>query len=242
MFSTIAVVTITVSASIWDSDSSWPSGDLSDSELPLSQSAFSSNLALSPLDQTASFFGPAQSDGDPDAFLENMSDSLFSNTDNSFSTLSETGLNELYFDSTIDPPTSDFWDAAGCSMSMPLPATGKSRIRRTEKSESCKNPISGADTPPLGGGKEETDSNRIDFDELMKDSETRRLFLNAESNEDHNPYCYLLTGGLLPWGVCDSGYRDDVTDSADDLVFPGYGRFVLHKLTRCTPGTYSTHK
>ena len=239
VFSTIAVVPITVSASMWDSDPSWPSGDLSDSELPLSPTVFSSNLALLPSDQTASLFGPAQLDGDSDAFLENMSDSLFSNTDNSLSTSSETGLNELNFVSTNDPPTFDFWDAAGCSMSMPLSATGKSRVRRSENSESCKNPTSGADIPPLGGEKEETDLNRIEFNEMMKDPETRRLLFNAESNGDHNPYCYLLTGGLLPWGVCDSGNRDDVTDSLDDIVFPGFGRFVLYKLTHCTAGTYS---
>lgn len=225
VFNTLFTIPVSVSASIWDSDPFRSFEDLSDPEL-----AFSSDKVVLTPDQTASLFDSALSDGDSDAFLENTPDPLFSNTDKS-------GLTALNFEPTNDPSASDFFNVVDCSTSTPFPTIGKSRIRRTETPESCKNPASGADIPPLGGGKEEANPTGIDFDKLMEDSEVRRRLMQAESNSDQNPYCYLLTGGLLPWGVCDSGNRDDLVGTGENMIFPGYGRFVLHKLTRCTAGT-----
>ena len=225
MFNTLCTILVSVSASIWDSDLDLSFEDLSDPEL-----AFSFDQAVSTPDQAASLFGSALSDEDSGAFLETTPDPLFPDTGSS-------GLTAFNLDSTNnDPLTFDDFNVVDCSTSAPFPAIGKSRIKRTETPESCKNPTSGADLPPLDSGKKKTDPIRTKFDRLMEDPETRQLLMQAEFNSDQNPYCFLLTGGLLPWGVCDSGYRDDVTDYKDNLIFPGYGRFVLHKLTHCTAG------
>lgn len=66
LFSTISVVPIIVSASLWDSDSESSSNP---AEL--------SNLALLPLDQTMSLFEPAQSGENSDLFsFSDMSQSI----------------------------------------------------------------------------------------------------------------------------------------------------------------------
>lgn len=225
VFNTLFTTLVSVSASIWDSDQFRSFKDISDPDL-----AFSSDQVVSTPDQAASLFDPILSDEDSDAFLDNTPNPLLSNTDKSGSTA-------FNLDSTNnDLLTSEFLNVVDCPTSMPFPAIGKSRIKRAENPESCKNPTSGADLPPLEGGKEETNPIRTEFDKLMEDSDTRQLLMQAESRADQNPYCYLLTGGLLPWGVCDSGYRDDVTGYTDNINFPGFGRFVLHKLTHCTAG------
>lgn len=239
LFGSIPAVPIIVSASIWDSDPTWPSADLFDPGSQFDQGAFSSSLALSSSDQISSLFEPAQSGGDSNAFFENTSTWLSSNTDTSFLTSSETGLNGPDLISADAEPISDIFDnIADCSLSNPLSPMSKSRIRRKNNPESCKNPASNVNIPPFGD-EGRTDLDKADgLNELLKDPETRRLLMNAEYNGDHNPYCYLLTGGILPWGVCSSDQREDATALDDVLVFPTFGRFLLHTLTHCTLGTY----
>lgn len=239
LFGTIPVVPIIISASIWDSDLIWPSEDLFDPGSQSDQGAFSSNLALLPSDQVTSFLDPTQASGDSNAFFEDTPPSLFSNADYSFPTSSETGLNGPDLISADVEPISDIVDnIADCSLSNPLSPMSRSRIRRKNDPESCQNPASDVNIP-LFNNQGRTDLDKLDeFDELLKDPETRQLLKNAEFNGDHNPYCYLLTGGILPWGVCSSDQRDDTTVLNDVMVFPMFGRFALHTLTHCTLGMY----
>lgn len=246
VLSTMPIKSAIASTSIWDSDSIWPSEDLSDSDLPLNEAPFSSYPALSTSDQSASIFEPTQLGGESDTSDENTFDSLFSNTDNSIHTSSASGIGYNGFDliSSDGPPISDVsLDFPDCSTSMPFPATAKSRVRRLKTPESCENPTSGADVPPLGPGAGSLDEEKLDpekldqLGQLLQDPETSELLNRATSNPDNNPYCYLLTNGLLPWGVCSSEERDETIPGNDAVVWPGFGRFRLHRLTQCTLGT-----
>lgn len=146
VLSTISVIPIT---SISDFDSTWPSEDLSGLDL------FSSNLALSPSDQSTSLFEPAQSFEISDAFLDTSS-SPFSTTDNDILTSEKIGLDGLDLISADSEPMSDiFADIADCSTSNPFSPVGKFR---RENSGSCTNPLSGAANP----WPEEKKTQRID--------------------------------------------------------------------------------
>lgn len=87
----------------------------------------------------------------------------------------------------------------------------KARIKRLDfASGSCVNPASdgGADDLDLTN----VDPGAIDLLELFRTERTQD-FLQAKQNKEHNPFCYLLTAGILPWGVCYGGYRglDDIS-------------------------------
>ena len=207
VFGTISIVSIIVSASVSDSDLTWPSGDL-----------FGSGLES---DQTTSTFELAQSDGNTDAFLENTSPSLFSITDNNIFSLTD-----------AEPIYENFYEIADCSTFSPL---GKSRIRRRNDPTSCKNSASGTGVAPLGiggGSMDDLDSIR---DQLQP--ETLQALEQATADKKHNTFCFLVTGGELPFGVCSSPNPRNTSPNGNFLDSPVLGRFVMYALVQPTPGT-----
>lgn len=254
VFSTISILLVIVSASS-DSDPLWPSADLFNSELHTNQAAaagLSSNQDLLPLDQTASLFPttPLSEDSNLFSLADGSSGSLFSaNTDdNNIATSSGeigssfNGLNLISANNDALISDNSLFDLADCSTSStpPFPEIGKiSRLKRRQTtSDSCKIPTRGAADIPSSSSGQTLDPAKVEeFNELMKDPETRQLLDNAKADPNHNPYCHLLTAGLLPWGVCSSGNPDDEVLASDQLVFPGYvNPLLLFQLTHCTLG------
>lgn len=251
VFSTIGIIVpIVVSASISDSDPTWLSGDLFAPDLQLNQEALSSNPVLSPSDQTMSMFEPVQSNSDSDAFFENTPFSLFSTVDNNILSSSNTELDGLDLTSTDAGPISNiFGDIADCSMSDPLSPMRKSRTRRQDNSGSCNIPTSGAGIPSfrlnsdadfplfrINSGAEGIDSNTPERYPI--DDRADRLLKGATANPDNNLYCYWITLGTLPFGVCASSVRAHTTPSGLSLSVPGLAPFPLYTLTHSRLGSY----
>lgn len=122
----------------------------------------------------------------------------------------------------------------------------KSRLRRTtpNKSGRCPNPTAGgaaADIPSSSageGGDGAFDPAKVDEVIQKIDPETRQRLDSVQINPDHNPYCFLLTAGILPWGVCSSGNDLDEILLADRMVFPSYSTnpTLLYQLNHATLG------
>ena len=218
------------SASIWDSDL-----DLSSNQVA------SSNLALSPLDPSASLFEPAQSDGNLDIFSIDSSDPLFENVEKNTFIPGEIGFEGLDLTSADGALTLDSsFDVADCSTSILFPAIGKSRIKRAAaNSEKCKNPTSGAiNNPPLGGdeqGPTGPDVTDEEVDEFFQNPAIRRLWFKAEDTENQNPSCHMISLGALPYGVCSSGSVADQSSVVENVVeIVGAGSFRGLTLAHCT--------
>lgn len=221
VFSTIPFVPTIVSASTGDADLGWFSADPSGSEWQLDQGAVSSNLVFSPSDQTTSMFEPAKTDGDTDAFFENTNPSLFAFTDNN-----------ILSSANAEPISDIFDDIADCSMSSPV---GKSRIRRRGNAQSCPDPTRGTGVAPLQNSQGPLDLS--DIKDKLK-PETLKAMETAGENEDHNSLCFLITYGVLPFGVCSSPMPG--TTNLDGSFWQSHilGRFAYHTLLYGTLGSY----
>lgn len=190
--------------------------------LPLDQSAllFNDQTAVSLPDVAAADvplnFDIASSIG------ENPSQSLFQKPYDS-------GNDDLFSSESIAPLTPGFEVANGdCSAQSQsewtLRTIGKSRVRRSG-TLGCPDPA----LPP-----------RDKVIETLQNSEALRLFSGRRSSEDENTACWLVTQGILPWGVCSSGKRKDVTPINMDLMQGGeaWRDFVVVRLQSVTIGMF----
>lgn len=156
------------------------------------------------LDQSASLFNSA----------ELPEDSPYS-TDVSPSPLGQTPA--LADDDVLN----NSFQPADCSASEYLPTIGK-KVRRLDDPGLCKTPAT-----PLGT----TSGSANDADGVP---DALKLFILGGSGEiQQNPFCYMKTSGVLPWGVCSSGNSQDDTYSIRNM-FNGH---VLWTLNYCTVGT-----
>ena len=235
VFHTIFTFSLLFCASTGNSDSVWPSND---------GSLFSETAS----DQTSPLFDSLHS---PEEFDSSSSDvdttgSLFESAESSTSIPSEIDYNKISLFSGDDALIlDDAFDLADCSTSEDLPAIEKSRLRRRDGSGSCTNPDmkppTAADFPP-GGANEGSDPEKLaELWQLLQDPEYLNMLTAAQSNPRHNTFCYILTGGLLAWGVCSSGRSEDAIQSAYHVVFPQWAQFLQYSLTHCTPGMVLSH-
>ena len=128
---------------------------------------------------------------------------------------------------TGSPFSDDAWDRtfelAGCSSSENLSAMDKSRVRRLNKSEKCKNSAVELHSSNEDVFKERVDLLGGDLDILKKLTETIR-------NKAANTRCVFYTLSILPWGVCSSGWPPDEIATGESVSIPTRGVFSLYRL------------
>lgn len=253
MFSTIFVLLTTlpiiIQSALFEgeqagiSDPIWPlplendlssGGDSSASDLA---ALFTSSASLAQSVSSSLLYDPAQGDNE---------DSLFENTMEN-SSESEIGLDGLDF------LASAISDDDCSATSMLFPAVGKSRRRDEQittnnnfaENQKCQNPaatdgngngadnIPGTTSPPVPEGDNDA------FRQILYRLTTvQKMQANAISNEDQNPYCFLFTGELYPWGVCSSGNPFDIIIMVNPLTITGFGVYTRFVVNQCTLGTF----
>lgn len=199
----------------------------SDADLPLVSDTLSLNQpALSFNDQTEAFLPDVATADMPlnfdvaSSIGENPSPSLFQKPYDSDN-------DDLFSSESTSPSTTGFEVAnIDCSAKSEwmLPTIGKSRVRRNE-ALGCSNPA----FPP-----------RDKVLETLQNSDALRLFSGRRSSEDENTACWVVTRGILPWGVCNSGKQKDVIPIDLNLMQGGeaWRNFDVVKLHSVTIGTF----
>lgn len=113
-----------------------------------------------------------------------------------------------FISSKDDAPFDDTVELADCLLDESFPVINKkTRVKRVKGSGTCKTldnaPPTAGDKPSRGNDDENLSvSNLL---RLMSDPRFMDMSKISRINNDWNQYCYLLTDGLLPWGVCSSG-------------------------------------
>lgn len=204
---------------------SWPSNDDSlffGSDSALDTSALSANeLNTAPSDRNElpSLFG---TDSPPET-----------------SELGSSGLPlwDLNDDPTLGPSFNDVgvdnnFKLADCSASGELPLFSKSRVRRNDNLGVCQPKLD--DTPAIPGG-----INQLDFDRIEKAIDNQlgpiEKIKETSNTEDQNQFCFLLTAGSLPWGVCSSGdLADELLVVVDPIMINGFPQALAYTLKHCT--------
>lgn len=231
VLSTISILSTVVSALTTDptspSDNDWL---LQDGSLSLGQLELSFN-------QPASLFDSAKSPDDSGFGFPDASGSLFQDVN---SNIVDVGFipSPLFDDGTL---LGGPFTLADCSASDSLPVISKRlrRARRRDDSGSCKASTGAANTPSPDGvddgdaGSDLPDSSLID--EVYTDPEFLLRWAASKSNEDHNSFCYMVTAGYMPWGVCSSGNAVDQSLSMKSVITVGilgeYGIWTLDHVT-----------
>lgn len=231
-----------VSAVDLDSATSLDDALITSDPMPLDLLALSSDQPVfSPLDQIAS----------PPLF-----DAGNSNTDASESLPWSEGGNQLEndassilsppLDGTIladtppladSPPMANPPQMADCSATSEfLPALGKSRVRRLDDARLCPLPAnSGAAKdgfPDLPGLRKL----RLmpGWDEKVE---------KASEDEDHNMICSVYFYGYFPWGLCSSGWADDITLMGGPVLNLGlFGPLDVYTVSRGMLSTFDGTK
>lgn len=246
MFSIIVLAEMLSSGSTWDFEND---------DIPLSNPGLSLDSALtsfnqpflsldSDSDSIASLFGTAEL---PDDFLD-------SSTSNNVDT-SDADIWDIHSDiptfiepdddnNNNSPPNfssaEDFFQLADCSTSESLEMIfGKSKIRReNDDSSKCTNPAIIPTIPHLNSQPTPLSEDDLkQLGELLSNPEMLPMAVRARENPESNVACFVLTGGLYPWGVCSSGREEDQTQWPGRLMVDGWIRLNLWQLNQCTLGT-----
>lgn len=201
---------------------SWPSNDeslFSDPDLALDASALPSNeLALAPSDQTES-----PSLFDSDLLPEN------SETDTPWSFSWDLNDDSSLGSSLDDVGVDNSFELADCSASESLHFFGKSRVRRNDHLGICKKKPDAA-TGESEGWDLESFQRALDIRPGAEEKPTE-----LTNSEQQNRFCFLLTLGALPWGVCSSGNpADEVLVVMDPIMINGNPQSIAYKLSHCT--------
>lgn len=221
-------------------------GPSEDSETFLSDAPGLTSLSLSPYELSHDPVDLFQDQSPPLPDVSTLSGGSESHLDDAFDSLLESDVNsktdEPDIGSLSDPTLSDTsFELADCAMSDALLGTGKkSRFKRLDDPGSCKNPttapLKSAETLPSGGDE------IVKLPDVMTILDNPYLLLKfaaARKNEDHNTYCFLFSEGIVPWGVCSSGNRDDQRKLSDQLHIITIGFFDAYELSHCTLSTSS---
>ena len=233
VLSTISILSTVISALTSDltspSDNDWL---LQDGILSPGQTDLSFN-------QPASLFDLAKSPDDSGFGFPDASGSLFQDVDSN-SVDVEFIPSPLFDDGTL---LGGPFTLADCSASDSLPVIGKRlrRARRRDDFGSCKAPTGATNTPSgdsIGDGDASSDlPDPSPIDEVFTDPEFALRWAAAKSNENHNGYCFFLTDGYMPWGVCSSGNAGDQSMSMTSAMTMGsLGDFGIWTLNHCTLG------
>lgn len=125
----------------------------------------------------------------------------------------------------------DSFKLADCSASENLTPFDKLRTRRNENLGKCEQNPDGL-----------TGDTQRDPESIQKLLETQ---LGAEeipmaglTSKDQNQFCFLLSLGVLPWGVCSSGDpADELLVIMDPITINGNPQALAYTLSHCTLGT-----
>lgn len=195
-------------------------------------------------DQDLIFNGAALSDPMESTSLVNLDDwpQDMATLDTSQLLASGENSEEFVFGPSLDMDLASF-DLVDCTGSTieDVSIFSKSRVRRFDVSNgaSCLDPSLQPSSPLTGQG--------MDFGPMQ---ERLRRILDAQPGAigllqqalripGQNPLCYVVTLGVLPWGICSSGDpADEDPTTMTPMSINGVIQVIAYSLTHCTKGTY----
>lgn len=230
MFSAMLMLSSTAFAATLDSsDSAWLTGSddtlLSNTDWTLNSAVApdSFNQPLSPSGLDASLFDSAQlpteislSSFTTNKNIDTTSDALLWDLDSSsggdigiLATDDDSNkFNNLFLDDPLqlaDCSTSS-GEQSLSALDNPL---AKTRLRRRDDGKKCTNPAVTPHTSSQSSSSAADDPDQKIVEELFAFPEFRAIAALARQNENNNFVCFVLSDGLLPWGVCSTGLDKD---------------------------------
>jgi hypothetical protein len=192
------------------------------------------------LDQIASPFNEWYTPEGPEPYLTDSFESENWVTNSIIPTWSENdvlSVSSSFEDDTFGKP----FQLVDCSTSEYIGAIGKkSRVRRFDNPGLCKNPTSTppTDVPDANNGEKNPRPSDLGLENIGGMLES---FVEGITDVKPNEACRLYTQGLLPWGVCSSGRKEDETLQASQSIQSSiFSAYEIFELQNCKPGKFNS--